>query len=97
MTFARALNDGEVLSLRDLNSGFSKPETISLSYFQAAVLVELTRYPEAEARLVDLLALRRQLLGDAHPNTRQNLQQLVDLYQRWGKSSEAEHYRQQLP
>ena len=40
LMFARALNDGEVLSLRDLNGGFSKPETISLSYFQASILVE---------------------------------------------------------
>tara|TARA_B100001123_G_scaffold451313_1_gene630639 strand:- start:13741 stop:16305 length:2565 start_codon:yes stop_codon:yes gene_type:complete len=40
ISFAQALNRGEVLSLRDLNSGFSKPETISLSYFQASVLVE---------------------------------------------------------
>ena len=39
LTFAQALNDGNVLSLRDLNGGFSKPETISLSYFQASVLV----------------------------------------------------------
>ncbi len=40
LTFARALNDGRVLSLRDLNGGFSRPETISLAYFQASVLVE---------------------------------------------------------
>ena len=38
--FARALNAGEVLPLRELNSGFSRPETISMSYFQASVLVE---------------------------------------------------------
>lgn len=40
LAFARALNDGAVLSLRDLNAGFSRPETISLAYFQAAVLVD---------------------------------------------------------
>lgn len=39
MEFAAALNDDQVLSLRDLNSGFSRPETISLAYFQASVLV----------------------------------------------------------
>ena len=38
--FATALNEDNVLSLRDLNSGFSRPETISMSYFQASVLVE---------------------------------------------------------
>ena len=38
--FATALNEDNVLSLRDLNSGFSRPETISMAYFQASVLVE---------------------------------------------------------
>ena len=38
--FATALNADNVLSLRDLNGGFSRPETISMAYFQASVLVE---------------------------------------------------------
>ena len=38
--FATALNEETVLSLRDLNGGFSRPETISMAYFQASVLVE---------------------------------------------------------
>ena len=38
--FATDLNEGNVLSLRDLNGGFSRPETISMAYFQASVLVE---------------------------------------------------------
>ena len=38
--FATALNEDDVLSLRDLNGGFSRPDTISMSYFQASVLVE---------------------------------------------------------
>ena len=38
--FAEALNRGEVLPLRELNSGFRRPDLISLSYFQASVLVE---------------------------------------------------------
>ncbi len=48
LAFARALNEGTVLSLRDLNGGFSRPETISLAYFQASVLVDhiVRRYGE---------------------------------------------------
>lgn len=38
--FARALERGQVLQLRDLNSGFMNPELISLSYFQASLVVE---------------------------------------------------------
>ena len=46
--FARALNDGKVLPLRELNAGFSRPDTISMAYFQASVLVEhiIARYGE---------------------------------------------------
>ena len=38
--FANALEKGEVLKLVDLNAGFQKPETISLAYYQASLLVE---------------------------------------------------------
>ena len=38
--FAVALNEGGVLSIQDLNSGFARPEIISLTYFQASILVE---------------------------------------------------------
>ncbi|MEE2637985.1 MAG: tetratricopeptide repeat protein, partial [Acidobacteriota bacterium] len=38
--FANDLNQDSVLSLRELNGGFSRPETISMAYFQASVLVE---------------------------------------------------------
>ncbi len=38
--FAVALNEDAVLSIQDLNSGFARPEMISLTYFQASILVE---------------------------------------------------------
>ncbi|HUE86590.1 MAG TPA: tetratricopeptide repeat protein [Vicinamibacterales bacterium] len=38
--FVRAMDAGEVIKLRDLNSGFQDPRTISLAYYQASVLVE---------------------------------------------------------
>ncbi len=38
--FARALDRGQVLKLADLNSGFMSPELISISYFQASLVVE---------------------------------------------------------
>ena len=37
--FALALERGQVLKLRDLNSGFTKPDTIALAYHQASLLV----------------------------------------------------------
>jgi tetratricopeptide (TPR) repeat protein len=40
ITFAGMLNRGETLKLRDLNSAFQSPKTISLAYFEASLLVE---------------------------------------------------------
>lgn len=40
LEFAQMLNQGSVLKLKDLNSGFTDPRLISISYFQAALLVE---------------------------------------------------------
>jgi tetratricopeptide (TPR) repeat protein len=38
--FARAIEAGEVLKLRALNAGFQNPQTISLAYYEASLLVE---------------------------------------------------------
>jgi tetratricopeptide (TPR) repeat protein len=38
--FARALERGETLRLKDLNAGFTRPETIALAYYQASLLVD---------------------------------------------------------
>jgi cellulose synthase operon protein C len=40
VAFAAALNRGKALPLKDLNAGFTSPETIALAYFQASVLVD---------------------------------------------------------
>lgn len=40
LTFARALNDDKILKLAVLNEGFSDPQLISLSYYQASLVVE---------------------------------------------------------
>ena len=37
--FAIALERGQALKLKDLNSGFTKPDTIALAYYQASLLV----------------------------------------------------------
>ena len=55
LEFAANLNRGDVLSLRDLNGGFSRPETISIAYFQASVLVEHIIEAYGESTIYDLL------------------------------------------
>jgi tetratricopeptide (TPR) repeat protein len=38
--FVMALQRGQTLKLKDLNAGFTRPETIALAYFQASLLVD---------------------------------------------------------
>jgi tetratricopeptide (TPR) repeat protein len=40
VTFARAMDKGKVLKLRDLNAGFTRPDTITLAYYEASLLVD---------------------------------------------------------
>ncbi len=40
VTFARAMDANKVLKLRDLNAGFTRPDTISLAYYEASLLVD---------------------------------------------------------
>jgi tetratricopeptide (TPR) repeat protein len=50
--FAQALERADVLKLRDLNSGFTNPDTIALAYYEAALLVDhiVTTYGEPALR-----------------------------------------------
>jgi tetratricopeptide (TPR) repeat protein len=49
--FARALEAGEILKLRDLNAGFQNPQTIALAYYEASLLVEYIVQKHGEASL----------------------------------------------
>ena len=53
--FAVALERGETLKLKDLNAGFTKPETIALAYYQASLLVDHIVSTHGEAALRTLL------------------------------------------
>ena len=55
MEFAHTLEKGGVLTLRNLNAGFSDPKTISLSYYEASLLVEHIVERFGEAKLHDLV------------------------------------------
>jgi tetratricopeptide (TPR) repeat protein len=51
VAFARALDEGRVLKLRDLNAGFQNPQTIALAYYEASLLVEHLVEAHGEAAL----------------------------------------------
>ena len=55
MTFAQALDEGKILTVKDLNAGFTDPSTISLAYFEASLLVEHLVNTHSEPALRRLL------------------------------------------
>jgi Tfp pilus assembly protein PilF len=64
--FAIAMERGQVLKLKDLNSGFTKPDTIALAYYQASLLVGHIAATHGEAALRALVrSYGEGLEGDA--------------------------------
>jgi tetratricopeptide (TPR) repeat protein len=55
VTFARAMDKGKVLKLRDLNAGFTRPDTISLAYYEASLLVDHIVATRGQAALNTLI------------------------------------------
>jgi tetratricopeptide (TPR) repeat protein len=55
LPFAMALQRGKTLKLRDLNSGFTRPDTIALAYYQSSLLVDHIVTSKGEAALRALL------------------------------------------
>ena len=55
MSFAQAINENKVLKLKVLNEGFSDPQLISLSYYQASLVVDHIVDTYGEPKLRDLI------------------------------------------
>jgi len=55
MSFAQAINEDKVLKLKVLNEGFSDPRLISLSYYQASLVVDHIVDTYGEPKLRDLI------------------------------------------
>jgi len=53
--FALALERGKTLKLADLNSGFTKPDTIALAYYEASLLVDHIVETYGEAKMQALV------------------------------------------
>ncbi|HEX6972745.1 MAG TPA: tetratricopeptide repeat protein, partial [Vicinamibacterales bacterium] len=64
--FAMALERGKTLKVRDLNAGFTSPDTIALAYYQASLLVDHIVQTYGEAKLQALVSSYGQgLEGEA--------------------------------
>jgi len=55
------------------------------------------RYDEAEELLLEAVEGRHLKLGDTHPRTLESWQNLIDLYEAWGKPEKAKEWRAKLP
>jgi tetratricopeptide (TPR) repeat protein len=55
LAFARAWADKKILPLSDLNSGFTRPDTIELAYFQSSLVVSLIVKQHGHAALNTML------------------------------------------
>ena len=54
--FARAIDRGGVIKIRDLNSGFSSSQTINFAYYQASLVVEYIHDSYGQRKLHALIA-----------------------------------------
>jgi len=55
LAFAKAWADEKILSLADLNSGFTRPDMVELAYFQASLVVSLIATQHGHVALTTML------------------------------------------
>ena len=58
---------------------------------------EKTRYDKAEPLLIQAIEGRRLKLGNTHPHTLESWQNLIELYEAWGKPEKAQEWWATLP
>jgi hypothetical protein len=63
----------------------------------AVLYEEQGDYNKTEKLLLEAVKGHRLKLGDTHPHTLQSLNNLIDLYEAWGKTEEANLWRAKLP
>jgi tetratricopeptide (TPR) repeat protein len=54
-------------------------------------------YDKAEPLLVELLESSQHVLSEGHPHTAAAMNELIKLYEAWGKPQKAEEWRSKLP
>jgi len=100
LTFARAWADKKILPLSDLNSGFTRPDTIALAYFQSSLVVSLIVAQHGHAALNTMLraygdgadtdAALRKATGKATADLQRDLDaMLTERYAALGKALQA--------
>lgn len=83
LTFLRAIADGRVLPLADLNTGFLRPDTIDLAYHQSFVVVSLIAERHGVAGLRSLVRAYADGIGTDEALRRATGESLSDLQTRF--------------
>jgi len=91
----KTCREGLLLSIRKL--GEDHPKTADLRVRLGAVLVAQGRYAEAEPLLLQGRAAREKTGGPDHRETQKAVEELVKLYEAWGKPEKAAALRASLP
>jgi thioredoxin-like negative regulator of GroEL len=63
----------------------------------AVLYKEQGQYQDTEDLLLQVVKGRRLKLGDTYPHTLQSRNNLIELYEAWGKPEKAEEWRAKLP
>ncbi len=66
-------------------------------YILASLHYKQGHYDKAEPLLLELLEISQSLLIEGHPDTVAAINELIKLYEAWGKPQKAEQWRSKLP
>ena len=87
----------DVLENRRVKRGETDRSTLEAAETIAKFFKDQQRYDKAEPLMLRAVWGRRITLGDAHPDTLESWQNLIDLYEAWNKPDEAERWRSRRP
>jgi|GEM_PF-1648296 len=77
--------------------GLAHPGTLETMNDFGVLRREQQHCEEAETLLLEAVEGRRLKLSDKHPHTQQSLNNLIELYEAWGKPEQAYECRARLP
>jgi len=77
--------------------GKDDPHTLEYMHELAVLYMQQARCDEAELLLLEAVEGRRLKLGDIHLHTQESLNNLIALYEAWGKPEKAAEWREKLP
>jgi len=83
----------KALEARTRTLGAQHQASLASRQYVAILCWEQGKMVEAEALFKEVWALSKEALGEAHPNTLMVLNNLIALYEAWGKPEQAERHR----